>query len=78
VEHLNFYAPPNIIRVIKSWRMGWVGHVAHIGGMRNVYKILVWTPEGKRWLRRPRYRCILSEIGWEGVDWMHLAQDWNQ
>jgi hypothetical protein len=41
-------------------------------------------PEGKRSLRRPRHRwednvrMDLREIGWEGVDWMHLAQDRNQ
>jgi hypothetical protein len=47
--------------------------------MRNAYKILVRKPEGKRLLRRPRHRwednigMDLREIGWEGVNWMHLA-----
>jgi hypothetical protein len=49
--------------------------------MRNAYKILVRKPEGKRPLRRHRHRwecnirMDLTEIGWEGVDWMHLAED---
>jgi hypothetical protein len=43
----NLYASQNIIRVIK-WRMQWTGRVAHMGGMRSPYKILVGKPEGKR------------------------------
>jgi hypothetical protein len=52
-----------------------------MGDMKNAYKILVGQPEGKRSCRRPRrrwednIRMDLREIGWEGVDWMHLAQD---
>jgi hypothetical protein len=55
-----------------------------LGEMRNVYKILVRKLEGKRPLRRPRHRwednirMDLMEIGWENVDWMHLAQDRDQ
>jgi len=37
----NLYASQNVIRAIKSRRMRWAGHVAHVGEMRNVYKILV-------------------------------------
>jgi hypothetical protein len=48
----NLYASTNIIRVIKSRRMRWAGHVAHIGEIRNTYKILVGKPEGKRPLGR--------------------------
>jgi hypothetical protein len=51
-ELLNLYASPNIIRVMKSRRMIWVGDVAHIGEMRNVYKVLVRKPKGKRPLGR--------------------------
>jgi len=51
-ELLNLYASPNIIRVMKSRRMIWVGYVAHMGEMRNVYKILVRKPKGKRPLGR--------------------------
>jgi hypothetical protein len=52
-----------------------------MGEMRNVYKILVAKSEGKRPLGRTKrgwednIRMHIREIGWEGVDWMHLAQD---
>jgi hypothetical protein len=52
--------------------------------MKNVYKILVGEPEGKRPLVRLRrrwednIRMDLRESGWEDVDWMHLAQDMDQ
>jgi hypothetical protein len=52
--------------------------------MRNAYDILVGKPEGKRPLRRPRYRSEdnnamdVMEIVWEGVDWIYLAQDRDQ
>jgi hypothetical protein len=52
----NFHTSPNIIRVIKLRRMGWVWHVAQMGDMRHIYKILVRKPEGKRPLGRIRYR----------------------
>jgi hypothetical protein len=52
----NLFASPCIIKVIKSRRMGWVGHVACMGEMRNIYKILIGEPEGNRLLRRPGYR----------------------
>jgi hypothetical protein len=63
IEELhNLYALPNIIRVIKSRRMRWLKYVAHMGDMRNAYKILVGKPEGKRPLGRPGYRWILEWI----------------
>jgi hypothetical protein len=55
-----------------------------MGEIRNVYKILVRNPKGKRCLRRPRHRwkynirMDLREIGWKGVVWMHLTQDRDQ
>jgi hypothetical protein len=52
----NFCASRNIIRVIKSKRIKWVGHVAHMGETRNSYKILAEKPEWKRPLGRPRRR----------------------
>jgi hypothetical protein len=58
-----------------------VRHVAQIGEMRNAYIILVEKPKGKRQLGRSRRRwedssrMDLRKIGWEGVDWIHLAQD---
>jgi hypothetical protein len=48
----NLYASPNNIRVTKSRRMRWVGHIACMGEMRYAYKILIATPEGKSQLRR--------------------------
>jgi hypothetical protein len=53
-ELRNLFASPNIIRAIKVRKMTWEGHVASMGKMRNLYKILVIKPEGKRLLARPR------------------------
>jgi hypothetical protein len=61
--------------------MRWAGHVARIGGKRNVYRLLVGKPEGKRPLGRPRRRWInnikmdLLQIRVNVVDWIGLAQD---
>jgi hypothetical protein len=64
------------IRIVKSRRIGWTGHVARKGEMRNAYKILVGMPEGKRPLGKPRREWKdLREIWLKGVDWVHLAQD---
>jgi hypothetical protein len=79
-ELRNLYSSPDIIRQIKSRRMRWVGHVARMGEGRNVYRVLVGKPEGKR-LERPRrkwedgIKMDLTEIGWGNVEWIHLAQD---
>jgi hypothetical protein len=75
----NLYSSPDIIRQIKSRKMRWAGHVARMGEGRNVYRVLVGKPEGKRPLGRPRRRwedgikMVLEEIGWRGVEWIHLA-----
>jgi hypothetical protein len=50
------YSSPNIIRVIKSRRLRWAGHVACMGEWRGAYRALVVKPEGKRPLERPRHR----------------------
>jgi len=56
-EELNdLYCSPNIVRVIKSRIMRWVGHVACMGERRGVYRVLVEIPEGKRPLGRPKRR----------------------
>jgi hypothetical protein len=52
------YSSPSIIRIIKSRRMKWAVHLARMGEKRNVHRILVGKPEGKRPLRRPRRRWI--------------------
>ena len=56
-EELNdLYCSPSIVRMIKSRRMRWAGHVVRMGERRGVYRVLVGKPEGKRPLRRPRRR----------------------
>jgi hypothetical protein len=80
----NLYSSPIIIRMIKSRRMKWAGHVARMGNKRNAYKIFVGKPEGKKSLGRPRRRWVdnikmdIREIGWGGMDWIDLAQDREQ
>ena len=61
--------------------MRWAGHVERVGNRRGVYRVLVGKPEGKRPKGRPRRRwefnikMDLQEVGYEGVDWIELAQD---
>jgi hypothetical protein len=77
----NLCTSSNIIRVIKLRRMRWARHVTWMGEIRNVYGILVGKPEGKRPVGRPRHvwegniRMDLREVGWAGVEWMHLANN---
>ena len=72
---------PNIVRVVKSRRMRWAGHVARMGEDRGVHRVLVGKPEGKGPLGRPRRRwednikMALQEAGGGRGDWMELAQD---
>jgi hypothetical protein len=54
----DLYSSPNIVRVIKSRRMRWAGHVARMGVRRGVYRVLVGRPKSKRPLRRPRCRWV--------------------
>ena len=81
-EELNdLYCSPNIVRVIKSRRMRWAGHVARIGEEKGVYRVLVGKPEGRRPMGRPRRRWVdnirtgLQEVGCGYMDWIGLAQD---
>jgi hypothetical protein len=75
------YTSPNIIRVMKSRRLRWAGHVARMGKRRGAYRALVGKPEGRRPLERPRRRwednikVDLREVGCGGADWVDLAQD---
>jgi len=81
-EELNdLYSSPNYVRVIKSRRMRWVGNVDSMGEEREVYRVLVGKPEGKRLLGRPRrrwednIRMDIQEVGCGYMDWIGLAQD---
>jgi hypothetical protein len=79
-ELSDLYSLHNIVRVVKSRKMRWAGHVARME-YRGVHKVLVGKPEGKRSLGRPRRRwednikMDLQEVGGGGGDWMELAQD---
>jgi len=76
-EELNvLYSSFNIVRVIKSRRMRWVGHVARMGEERGVYRVLVGKPEGNTPLGRPRRRWVdnirtdFQEVGCGYMDWI--------
>jgi hypothetical protein len=64
--------------------MRWEGRIARIGERRGVYRILLWKPEGKRPLGRPRRRwednikMDLQEVGCGVMDWIELAYDWDR
>ena len=81
-EELNdLHSSPNIVRLMKSRRMRYVGHVAGMGVRRGVFRVLVGKSEGKRPLERPRRRwednikMDLQEVGCGGMDWIELARD---
>jgi len=81
-EELNdLYCSPNSVRVIKSRRMRWAGHVARMGEERGLYRVFVGKPEGRRPLGRPgrrwedNIRMDLQEVGCGYMDWIGLAQD---
>jgi len=80
-ELSHLYSSPNIVRVVKSRRMRWTGHVVRMGEGRGVYRVLVGKPERKRPMGRPRLRwednikVDLQEVGGGCGDWMELAQD---
>ena len=69
------------MRVIKSRRMRWAGHVVCKGERRGVYRVLVGKPEGEWPLGMPRCRqkdkikMDLQEVECEVMDWLELAQD---
>jgi hypothetical protein len=77
----DLYSSPSIIRMTKSRRMRWAGHLTRMGEKRNVYRLLAGTPERKRPLGRPRRRFVdiikmhLGKVGSGDVDWIGLAQD---
>ena len=77
-EELNDLYSPNLVRVIKSRRMRWAGHVALMGERRGLYGVLVGKPEGKRPIGRSGLRRednIKMEVGCGYGDWIGLPQD---
>jgi hypothetical protein len=84
VNKFYLYASPSIIRMTKSRRMRWAGHVSRMGDKRNAYRILVGNPKGKRPLGRPRRMWVdnikmdLRVIGWDYVDCIDMALDRDQ
>ena len=77
------YRSPNIVRVIKSRRLRWAGHITRMEEGRSAVKILAGKPTGKRLLGRPRrrweddIRMDLEEIGISAGNWVDSAQDRN-
>jgi hypothetical protein len=78
----SLYSSPNIVRVIKSRRIRWAGHIARMREGRGVYRVLVWRPKGKRLQRRPRGRwednikMDFREIGINGrtgFSWLRIG-----
>jgi len=80
-ELSDLYSSPNIVRVIKSRRMRWAGHVARMGEETGVYRVLVGKLEGSRPMWRPRRRWVdnikmdFQEVGCGYMDWIGLAQN---
>ena len=82
-EFNDLYSSPNIVRVIISRRIRWAGHVACMGEMRGVYRVLVGKPEGRRPLGRPKLRwednikVDLQGVGWVGAwtgsSWLRIG-----
>jgi hypothetical protein len=77
----DLYSSSTIVRVLKSRRMRWVGHMARMGERRGMYRVLVGKPEGERPLCRSRRRrednikMNLQEVGCWVMDWVELAKD---
>jgi hypothetical protein len=77
----NLYSSPSIIRIIKSRRMRWMGHVAWMGENSNVYRLLVGKPEGKkplgrwsrRWIDNIKVDLFRDRIGSCELDWSGLG-----
>jgi hypothetical protein len=70
------YSSPNTVRVTKSKRMTWAGHVARMGEGRGVYRVLVGRPLGRprgRW--KHNIKMDLRIIGIDGANWIQVAQD---
>ena len=83
MRNFRVYCSPNIVRVIRSRRLRWAGHVARLEEGRSAFKILTGKPTGKRPLGRPRrrwednIRMDLEEISINAGNWVDSAQDRN-
>ena len=83
-HYWDLYSLPNIVRVVKSRRMRWAGHVARMGEDRGVHMVLVGKPEGKRSLGTPRrrwedhikmdFRKLEGVVG-TGWSWLRIGAD---
>jgi hypothetical protein len=81
----SLYSSPNIVRVIKLRRVRGAGHVARMGEGRGVYRVLVWSPEGKRPLGRPRHSWednikmdlgrYEGSMGRTGFSWLRIGSN---
>jgi len=81
-EKINdLYCSPNIVQVIKSRKIRWVGHVSRNGERKGVHRVLVGKPEGKNHLEDSGIdetvilKSIFRKLGVGGTDWIYLAQD---
>jgi hypothetical protein len=79
-EFSYLYSLPNTVRVVKTRRMRWAGHVARTGENRGMYRVLLGKPEGKRPLGGPRRRWEDNKMdvhgsGMRSTGWIELAQD---
>jgi hypothetical protein len=81
-ELRDLYSSPSIIRIFKSRRMRWAGHVARMGEKRNAYRLLVGKPERRRPVGRPRRIWLdnirMDGVTWTGVVWCDVVQDTNR
>jgi len=79
-ELKDLYCSPTTVRVIKSRRTRWEGHVARMGERRSIYRVFGGKMEGKgktrhRW--KDNIKMDLHEVGW-GMDWIDMVQDRNR
>jgi hypothetical protein len=77
----DLYCSSTIVRVIKSRIMRWKEHVVRMGEGRDMYRVSVGKPEGKKPPERPRRRWVINikmdrqDVGFGGMEWIELAQD---
>jgi hypothetical protein len=81
-ELRDLYSSPSIIRIIKSRKMRWAGHVERMGEKKSAYRLLVGKPERKRPLGRTRRRWVdniridlgkVKWVMWTGLVWLRIG-----